>query len=437
MENITEKVKYFLEKYDLLNSEKPILVAFSGGYDSMCLLEILTSLRKNIIAIHLNHNWRGDESRLEEEKCRKFCEKKSVKFYSETLLDDIPKTETAAREARYKFFANCAEKFNSEAVLTAHNANDNAETLIYRIAKGTGTTGLCGIAKHRGIYYRPLLEVQRCEIEEFCSKNDLKPNVDSSNDNTKYKRNLIRKNILPELGKINPNVVGILNSLAKNACEDNEIISEYLSALKSPYNTKNFANYSNAVQIRLIYELFRKNDLEYDRSKVRQALDFIEDSQNSKSGKNFSLNQNLFLFVNNEKIEVIQKSKNQHFELEISQEGEYQTDFGTFCIKKYSGEPLTFDENEMLAFVDLKGFQNLKLRTRKDGDTIQPLGCSGKQKLKKYLNEKKVPAHKKAKMLFLAAENEILWAPSLGLSEKIKVVTTPTHVIKFINTKSL
>ena len=90
----------------------------------------------------------------------------------------------------------------------------------------------------------------------------------------------------------------------------------------------------------------------------------------------------------------------------------------------------------MKAFVDLTGYEELTLRTRKDGDVIKPLGCRGTQKLKKYLNEKKVPAHKKDNMFFLASKNEILWAPSLGLSDKIKVVNKPTHVLKLINSES-
>ena len=142
MDEITGKVKYFLTKHNLMNTKNNILVAFSGGYDSMCLLDILSEFNLNILAIHLNHNWRGEESDKEEENCRFFCKSKKIDFYCEKLPAGLPRTETAARKARYDFFENCAKKFNSTTVLTAHNANDNAETIIYRMVKGTGITGL-------------------------------------------------------------------------------------------------------------------------------------------------------------------------------------------------------------------------------------------------------------------------------------------------------
>jgi tRNA(Ile)-lysidine synthase len=134
MNKISRKIKSFLEKYDLEKSDLVYLVAFSGGFDSMCLLDNLKNITKNkIVAIHLNHKWRGQESDLEEENCRNFCAKIGVDFYSENIPSQTPKTETAARDARYDFFKKCAKIFNSKVVFTAHNKNDNAETLIYRI----------------------------------------------------------------------------------------------------------------------------------------------------------------------------------------------------------------------------------------------------------------------------------------------------------------
>ena len=165
----------------------------------MCLLDILSEFNLNILAIHLNHNWRGEESDKEEENCRFFCKSKKIDFYCEKLPARLPRTETAARKARYDFFENCAKKFNSTTVLTAHNANDNAETIIYRMVKGTGITGLCGISEKREIFYRPLLKTKRSEIVDYCNENNLTPNNDSSNSNTAYTRNYLRLNVIPAL----------------------------------------------------------------------------------------------------------------------------------------------------------------------------------------------------------------------------------------------
>ena len=172
-DNLLSKVKKFLAEHSLL-SDEPYLVAFSGGADSMCLLHVLNSVSDNkIIAIHLNHNWRGKESDDEEAECRRFCDKLDIDFYSEKLSGNVQKTETAAREARYVFFLKCAKKFNSKVIFTAHNANDNAETVLYRIVKGTGIDGLAGIYEVRKPFYRPLLSVSRKDIETYCSETNI------------------------------------------------------------------------------------------------------------------------------------------------------------------------------------------------------------------------------------------------------------------------
>ena len=178
----------FLEKYNINNPAITYLVAFSGGFDSMFLLDILRKSTDNrIVAIHLNHNWRKGECDIEEVNCRNYCNKIGVEFYSEKLSQDCPHTETFAREARYVFFKKCATKFETNVVFTAHNKNDNVETLIYRIFKGTGIKGLSGISEHRDIFYRPILNFSREKIENYCKENNLSPNIDSSNSNTKYK----------------------------------------------------------------------------------------------------------------------------------------------------------------------------------------------------------------------------------------------------------
>ena len=433
MKNISEKVRDFLESYGLIDSKFPILIAFSGGFDSMCLLDIVSKLRNNVIAIHLNHGWRGEESDREEENCRQFCAEQQIEFYSERLPSDVKKTETAAREARYTFFEKCAEKFNSNAVLTAHNANDNAETLIYRIAKGTGTKGLCGIAPQRGIFYRPLLDIKREKIEKYCKKNNLKPNCDSSNENTIYKRNLIRKEIIPQMEKINPLAIDMINSLSQNASIDNELISEYLKTLDRPYATENFINYTKALQTRLVYNLFENGGIEIDKNKILRTINFIHENKGAKSGKTLAVAQNLYIFVNCHQIELIKTKEKQDLELKIPAEGEYEIGNKVFEIAKCTQKPDKFPaDKDLTAYVDLSNYSGLTLRTRRESDIIKPLGTSGSQKLKKYLNEKKVPQHKKSELLFLASGKEILWAPSLGISDRIKVVTNPTHMLKLV-----
>ncbi len=415
---IIDRVKNFIEKYNLSGT---FIVAFSGGYDSMCLLDILYKLNTDIVAIHLNHNWRGEESLKEAKNCENFAKSRNIKYYSEILPDSIEKTETSAREARYDFFKRCAEMFNSNAVFTAHNFDDNAETVLYRIIKGTGTIGLQGISEHRGIFYRPLLKTTRSEIEEYIKDNNLTPNIDSSNFNTKYKRNLIRNKIIPLLKEINPNVKGAINSLSELAVDDNCLINSYL-----PENLLNAAPHE---QKRLIYKMLCDYNIEYDRKKIENIQKFIEENKTSKSGKKFSLNESLWLFVNNSTVEIISPEEKNTSQINIKHCGEYKFGDFSFTIEPFSEEINSFpQDSELKAFVNLSDI-DFTLRHRKDGDKIQPLGISGTQKLKKYLNEKKIPPHKKDKLILLCKDNEVLWVAGVGLNDKIKVVNTPTHVL--------
>lgn len=408
---LKNKVVAFLKKHSI---SKTVLVAFSGGYDSMCLLNVLLELNLHPIAIHLNHNWRGEESRQEEENCRKFCHTQGIEFYSETLPAGVKATETEAREARYDFFERCARKFNSKAVLTAHNADDNAETILYRIAKGTGIEGLKGISPVRGIYYRPLLTTYRTEIEEYCKKHNLTPNSDSSNENTKYKRNLIRKNILPELEKINPEAKSALNTLSENARNDAELVNEYLTSLQDKFNTKIFIKYSGALQNRIVYNLLCENNFEYDKKHVEDIVKFINENACSKNGKTRSITGETLLFASEKEIRLIKERPVYSIRIEE-------------CTEKPEKFP---PDSEGIAYVDLSGIKHFTIRHRQDGDTIHPLGAAGSQKLKKYLNYKGIPKDKRDDMLFLCQDKEVLWAPLCGISEKIKVNGNPTHILR-------
>ena len=440
MNEIHQKIELFLKKFNLNKPELVYSVAFSGGFDSMCLLYALKKLTPNrIVALHLNHGWRGEESDNEEKNCKDFCKKIGVEIYSERLCENIPHTETSAREARYEFFEKCAKNFNSKIVFTAHNKNDNAETLIYRICKGTGISGLQGIAEHRGIYYRPLLEVSRAEIEKYCQNYHLNPNFDSSNNNTKYKRNFIRSKVLPALCEINPNVTDTINTLSNVAEEETEIVEEYLKLIMDKIThdgkikTQKFMKLSNAVQRRIIYKIFIDNNLDYTREKILKIQEFIKENSLAKSGKTCSLTTDLWIFTSDKFIEVLNGTQSAPQALLITKEGRYETENFIFELEKFTADVKKFPKDtENTAYVNLKNIPvNFELRTREDGDFIQPFGMQGSQKLKKYLNEKKIPNHEKDSLLFLAQDKEILWAINLGISEKIKVTDKPTHRIKF------
>ena len=425
---IEDEVESFLKKYNLLTPKNNVIVAFSGGYDSMCLLDVMKKLANkydlNLYAIHLNHNWRGKESDLEEENCRKFAH--DVTFYSEKLPENIPHTETAAREARYMFFKKCAEKFKSQVVLTAHNANDNAETVFYRILKGTGITGLQGINEKRDIYYRPLLKVYRKDIEKYCIEYSLSPNEDSSNNDKKYVRNKIRHDIFP----LFPDIIEKLNKLSASSIRACSIIEKHIKDLES-YSVEDFMELDGEFKSAVVHKFFRDKNLDYDSKKIDYVLKFISDNSISKCGKTLSLTDNMWLFVSCRDISVVYGKAADFNPVVISGIGVYNLNNRfKLTIKECESAPAIFPKDE-----DFKAYLSLEdgdytVRTRKEGDVIQPYGMKGSQKLKKYLSEKHVPKHKRDDIILLAKGNEILWVAGLGISEKAKAAGKPIYKLE-------
>lgn len=445
---LVQIVEEFLKRYELMSTQTKLVVGFSGGYDSCVLLHILQELRKKysfkLCAAHLNHGWRLEDADKEEINCKNFCDKFNIEFYSEKLSNDVAKTETAAREARYNFFIRCAEYFNTKNILTAHNRTDNAETLIYRIAKGTGVKGLCGIEEKRifdGInIYRPILTISRDEIEAYCVENNLQPNIDSSNFDTKYKRNFVRHELIPMFEKINNNAKNAINSLSVNAKENEEIINEYLSLIKTQIferekiKTNKFLKLSKALKQKVIYNYIVEKDIDYDRKKILEIVEFIDDASKYKSGKTLSLTNDLWLFCSKKDIYFISQNNDKNDEIVVI--SDYKKDY---FISNYKLSIEAFTQNNVLSypketenyvFVDLSNQDYLELRFRKAGDKIQPFGMKNIVKLKDFFINKSVPKHKKDKIVLLCNREEVLYACTVGLSEKLRVTTVPTHIIR-------
>ncbi|MFA7659268.1 MAG: tRNA lysidine(34) synthetase TilS [Candidatus Gastranaerophilaceae bacterium] len=449
-----EIVDKFLDEFGLKNPKNTFLVGFSGGCDSLCLLDILNELSKKygfkLVALHLNHNWRGDESLLEELNCRKFCEKNGIEFISETLAKSEQKTENAARDARYNFFLKHARNYRNSSIFTAHTLTDSAETIIYRIIKGTGIRGIQGILPKRMLaeipIYRPLLTVSRRPIEDYCNSKGLVANVDSSNLDVSYKRNFIRHKIMPLFNEINFHAEKSISSLANLAISHVKIIDEYMKLIKKDiYSdgkilTEKFRTLSDDVMRKIIYDVGLRENLDYDCKKITNALEFIKSNFNSKAGSRCSITKDLWVFASSKYIYLITKTKGDRNknEINISKEGEYaipETKF-IFSVQKYSGgDDFQFpDETANFAYVNIEETGlNLTIRTRREGDFITPFGMTGSMKLKKYLNSKGVFQHEKDELILLCKGSEVLWVAGVGLSNKLKVVNKPTHVVELRN----
>jgi len=233
----TEKAELFIQKYNMLPPGTRVLCAVSGGADSVALLHFL-SQREDVetVAAHFNHCLRGEESDRDEEFVKTLCADLGVKCVTErgnvaAFAEEGGRgVEDAARVLRYEFLHRTAEAEGCTRIATAHNADDNAETVLLNLSRGTGLKGLCGIPPVRGDIVRPLLQTTRAEIEEYLECNGLEHIEDSSNALDDYSRNRIRHHVSPVLGELNPAFAGAVARMTESLREDEEYLSSLAAA---------------------------------------------------------------------------------------------------------------------------------------------------------------------------------------------------------------
>ena len=236
--NLITKVLETISKYSLIQNQDKIVIGVSGGPDSVCLLYALNELKDKfslkIYVAHVNHMLR-EEAELETKYVEKICANLNIQCFIKRIdiLEESKKgkigTEEAGRVARYNFFEEVLQKVGANKIATAHNANDNAETVLMNIFRGTGVSGLKGIEPIRdGKFIRPIIECYRNEIENFCNENNLEPKIDKSNFENVYTRNKIRNIVLPYIKEeFNPNIVKSINRLSELVSNENDFLEKY------------------------------------------------------------------------------------------------------------------------------------------------------------------------------------------------------------------
>ena len=242
MNDFEKIVEETIKENKLIEKGDKIVVAVSGGPDSISLLNILNKIRKNcqiapsplaIVVAHVNHMIRKEAS-LDEEYVRNFCNKIGVEFFSKSIdVQDLANnnkmsTEEAGRFARYDFFNEVLKKTNSNKIAIAHNKNDRVETVIMNILRGTGVSGLKGIeVKKDNKYIRPLINCDRNIIEKYCEEENLDPRIDKTNFENDYTRNKIRNVVIPYIKEeFNPNITQTITRLANLVKDEDEYIKK-------------------------------------------------------------------------------------------------------------------------------------------------------------------------------------------------------------------
>lgn len=261
---VNAKIERCVAEHNMLAGCGGVLVGFSGGADSTALLFWLagycTEHGLRLAALHVNHKIRGAEAERDEQFCRSLCESRGIEFIRRE--SDIPALaagsgrgiEETARDARYTAFEEAASELGFDRIATAHNADDNLETVLFNLARGTAAAGLAGIPPVRGRIIRPLLYCEKAELVEYCRENGLDFVFDSSNDDTAYTRNYIRQQIIPRLERINPAVRRNASRMCRALREDNKT----LAMLASGYSLSDGREKLAALDDSLLYRVLSR-----------------------------------------------------------------------------------------------------------------------------------------------------------------------------------
>lgn len=422
------KVISVIEKYSLIDSGNRVIVALSGGADSVALLHILCSLKEKynltIYAAHLNHMIRGAEAERDEKHCKILCKKYNIELFVKQV--DIPalseqqkiSEELCGRQERYSFFSELSARLDT-LVATAHTASDNTETLLYNIARGTSLGGLCGIPPKRENIIRPLIECSREDIEAYCRDNSLEYITDSTNLEDEYTRNRIRHGAIPVLKAINPKLESAVASLSADIREADEyIMAQAGLALE---NCRSDYGYSCQELLKLPPVLLREAvyllcEQSQAKGTERQHISLIADiiknggAVNLHGGVRAVSKQGILRFVKSTSldkpcIEIKGNTQLEHngreYIIEISDDNSISEIKADSEIKLLIGK----------AYLDKK----LMFRTRQDGDKVHYKKRGLTKPLRRVMSESKIPSELRDELLLLAYEDKILWCEKLGV----------------------
>lgn len=428
----------------LFKRNETIGIAVSGGMDSMALLHYLANLQEEldfeIVAIHIDHSLRESSSQ-DAFFVLNYCKKNRIRSYkfkvdvNKLASENSQSIETAAREARYGIFESLVKKGIVDKIALAHHMEDQAETILLHVFRGSGLSGARGMDyKKRDIYIRPMLQTRKSEIKHYLISNDIPYVTDETNNEDIYQRNFIRNKIIPLISSRFPNVIEALNNFSMSCQEDDDyicsqvvldaLIYENSKIVKIP--TAYFLN-PPSLSSRLIFKALESIKIYKDIEK--KHIEMIKDLAISReNGTKIKIPMNIvahkefdYITLTNEERKI--NNKSWQFKCGVfNVEG-----FGKLIIKK--AKELKKSEEGLI--IDGKKLPKDSIwRFRKDGDFINKFG-GGTQKLKTYLLQKKVPLRQRDNIPVLAKDDEVFVVAGIDISEKVKIDndTTSAYII--------
>lgn len=445
MKSIEEKVINFIDRYGLIGQKENLLIAFSGGPDSVFALHFFYKFRKkfrcNISAVHFNHNLRGNESKEDENFAIAQCKKLGID------LNIIPldvkafakknklSLEEAARILRYNELSKFAKKNSIDKIITAHNLNDNTETILMNLFSGTGISGLSGIPIKRENIIRPLLCLTKKEILEYLNFNEISYRIDSSNLENDFKRNFIRNKILPLIEKINPSFDDALFRSSQNFLKQKQFENKSIDYLIQNFSKQIKNGYELCLDLLKIYNEIPGEFLKFFLNKYfnyqLEHKDYIKINQLAfnQKGKSTFLKNHINVIKESNTLVFTKKIVNDIETIEIKI-GESKKIYGkTIKIEPAKkSEKLSPNNYELIAADNLD--DTFIVRNWKIGDKFKPLGMKKEKNVSDFLTDLKIPAAIKKEQLVMLNRNQIIWIVGLRISDDVKITSETKKVIK-------
>jgi len=413
-----------------------ILIAISGGIDSVVLTHLCHKLKLNIALAHCNFNLRDNESDGDEDFVLKLAKNLDLEVFVQNFDTNLYAKEQkrsiqmAARELRYNWFYELAEQLNFNYILTAHHADDNLETFLINFTRGTGLKGLTGIPEINGKFVRPLLPFSSLNIEHFAKENNIKWRNDSSNKSAKYLRNKIRHEVIPVLKEINPSLLQSFQNTIQNLNDTADIVEESTNAVlkravesiderKIVFKVSEFKKVNNPKAY--LFEVF--ND--YGFTEWQDLVDLLD----AQSGKQVLSSDYRLIKYQDFLLLTHIESKITNKEILISEEQkEVSIPIGSLFFDEVD-TVLEQSSNTIYVDRDLLKFP-LKLRKKQEGDMFYPLGMNGKKKLSKYFKDEKMSLIEKENTWVLCSDNDIVWVINKRADDRFKVTKSTKDILK-------
>jgi tRNA(Ile)-lysidine synthase len=420
-----------------------VLVALSGGADSTALLLSMHDLMKEgkiggLFAAHLNHGMRGKAAEHDQRFCEALCTRLAIPFYTESA--DVPayakehgqSPEQAAREVRYAFLARARERFDADVIATAHHMDDQAETLLMHLIRGSGSTGLCGMQPRNGDLIRPMLGKDRSRILSFLSARGETYCEDETNADTTATRNRIRHELLPMLKTMNPSIVQSLSKTAELIASDEALLTELADEAEDVISRdcgldrKALSELEEPIASRIVRKRIYTSCEQVSEADIRRVLALLP----ARTGTVIELTCGISAWTDARTLMIGRYPDALDYEVPFEPEGETIAPRGVWFSERVSSWTRPTDGYE--AYLDYDRLpKDLVVRSRREGDRFYPLGAPGERKLSDVLTDRKIPKEQRDLPL-LCSENEVFYAQGLTCSEHVKVTPETREILHII-----